>query len=164
MRKIVLIVAGMLTGIMLSPAAWAQMGMDGPEPKVVYHVDYPGVRRFSAQLTSTYNMVQHYENQLIDSDVRIVANSFGVRYFTDKPLEGTPFEAGEELKEQREELRGRVKSMMSTYDVEVAICDITREQLGLSKDDFYEGVTFVDSGVVEVARLQQEGFAYVKAE
>ncbi|MFP4559839.1 MAG: DsrE family protein [Thiohalorhabdus sp.] len=164
MRKIVLIVAGGLAGIMLSPAAWAQTDMDGSEPKVVYHVDYPGVRRFSGQLTSTYNMVQHYENQLVDSDVRIVANSFGVRYFTDDPLEDTPFEAGEDLKEEREELRDRIKSMMSTYDVEVAICDITREQLGLSKDDFYEGVTFVDSGVVEVARLQQEGFAYIKAE
>ncbi|MFA9461771.1 DsrE family protein [Thiohalorhabdus sp. Cl-TMA] len=164
MKKIVLAVTGLLMGLVLSASAGAQMGMDGPKPKVVFHVDYPGVRRFSGQLTSVYNMVHHYRNQLIDYDVRIVANSFGVRYFTDKPLENTPFEAGKALRERREDLRGRVKSLMSTYDVQVAICDITREQLGISKDAFYEGVTFVESGVVEVAKLQQKGFAYIKAE
>jgi len=140
------------------------MGMEGPSPKVVYHVDYQGVRRFSAQLTSIYNMVHHYRNQLVDYDVRIVANAFGVRFFTDDNLKDTPFEAGKALKERRENLRGRIKSLMNTFDVKVAICGITREQLDMAKDDFYDGVTFVESGVVEVAKLQQKGFAYIKAE
>lgn len=154
-----------LAGVMLmfGPAA-AQMG-SGPKPKTVYHVDYESPRRFSAQLTSIYNMVHHYRNQLRDYDVRIVANSFGLRFFTDDNLEGTPFEAGEALKEQREELKGRIQSLMDTYDVTIAICGITREEVGLPKDAFYEGVTFVDSGVVEIARLQQaEDFAYIKTE
>lgn len=145
-----------------SPAQ--SMGGDGETPKVVYHVDYKNPRRFSAQLTSIYNMVHHYRNQLMDYDVRIVVNSFGVRFFTGNDLEGTPFEADEQLKEQREELKGRITSLMSTYDVEVAICDITRNQIDLAKDAFYDGVSFVDSGVVELARLQQKGFAYIKNE
>jgi hypothetical protein len=140
------------------------MGGDGEKPKVVYHVDYKNPRRFSAQLTSIYNMVHHYRNQLRDYDVRVVVNSFGVRFFTDDNLKGTPFEAGEHLKEQREDLKGRIQSLINTYDVKVAICDITREQIGLAKDAFYKGVSFVPSGVVEVARLQQKGFAYIKNE
>jgi len=164
MKRLALVLLALLSGILFSGGAFGQMGMDGPTPKVVYHVDYKGVRRFSAQLTSIYNMVHHYRNQLVDYDVRIVANSFGVRYFTDKPLKDTPFEAGEALKEQREDLRGRIQSLMNTYNVKVAICGITREQLGLEKGDFYDGVTFVESGVVEVARLQQQEFAYIKAE
>ena len=155
----------LLVGVLWGATASAQgMGMDGPKPKVVYHVDYEGVRRFSAQLTSIYNMVHHYRNMLVDYDVRIVANSFGVRFFTDDNLKGTPFEAGKALKEQRENLKGRIQSLINTFDVEVALCGITREQLDMAKGDFYDGVTFVESGVVEVAKLQQKGFAYIKAE
>lgn len=165
MHRLISLLLTVFVGLTWTGSVSAQgMGMDGPQPKVVYHVDYEGVRRFSAQLTSVYNMVHHYRNQLIDYDVRIVANSFGVRFFTDDNLEDTPFEAGDHLKEEREDLKGRIQSLMSTYDVEVAICDITRKQLDLPKDAFYDGVTFVDSGVVEVARLQQDGFAYIKAE
>jgi len=165
MHRLISLLLTLFVGLTWTGAASAQgMGMDGPEPKVVYHVDYEGVRRFSAQLTSIYNMVHHYRNQLVNYDVRVVVNSFGVRFFTDDNLEDTPFEAGEQLKEQREDLKGRIRSLMDTYDVQVAICGITREQIGLSKDAFYDGVSFVDSGVVEVAKLQQKGFAYIKAE
>lgn len=164
MRPISILLAALAFGLAGGPVL-AQMGAGGASPKkVVYHVDYKGPRRFSAQLTSIYNMVHHYRNQLVSYDVRIVANSFGVRFFTDDPLKDTPFEAGKALKERRENLKGRIRSLMNTYDVQVAICDITREQIGLSKDAFYEGVTFVESGVVEAARLQHQGFAYLKTE
>lgn len=78
--------------------------------------------------------------------------------------EGTPFQADQALKGQRENLKGRIRSLMDTYDVQVAICDITREQVGLANDDFFAGVDFVPSGVVEVVRLQQKGFADIKNE
>ncbi|HKJ72050.1 MAG TPA: DsrE family protein [Gammaproteobacteria bacterium] len=165
MKRMISLLLLLVAGLVWTVGAPAQgMGMDGPKPKVVYHVDYQGVRRFSAQLTSIYNMVHHYRNMLADYDVRIVANSYGVRFFTDDNLEGTPFEAGKHLKEERDNLKGRIRSLMDTYDVKVDICNITRKQLDLSEDAFYKGVTFVDSGVVEVAKLQQQGFAYIKAE
>ncbi|MFB6261668.1 MAG: DsrE family protein, partial [Thiohalorhabdaceae bacterium] len=160
MHRLISLLLTLFVGLTWTGAASAQgMGMDGPQPKVVYHVDYEGVRRFSAQLTSIYNMVHHYRNQLVDYDVRVVVNSFGVRFFTDNNLEDTPFAAGETLKEERENLKGRIRSLMDQYDVQVAICGITRKQLDLPKDAFYDGVTFMESGVVEVAKLQQKGFA-----
>jgi intracellular sulfur oxidation DsrE/DsrF family protein len=166
MKRVMAFIVGLvLVGVPVLGAAQSMgMGGEGESPKVVYHVDYKDPRRFSAQLTSIYNMVHHYRNRLLDYDVRVVVNSFGVRFFTGDNLAGTPFEAGEALKEQREELKGRIQSLMGTYDVQIAICDITREQVGLAKEDFYEGVSFVPSGVVELARLQQKGFAYIKNE
>lgn len=136
---------------------------EGPA-KVVYHADFKDPRRFSSMLTSIYNMVSTYQSELREYDVRIVFNSYGIRFLTDDELEGTPFEADEALRERREDLKGRLKSLQTSYDVELELCDITREQVGLSRDRIYEGVESVESGVVQVAELQSKGFAYIKIE
>ena len=147
-----------------APRAAAQDGFgDGPA-KVVYHADFEDPRRFSALLTSVYNMVTTYRNDLRDYDVRIVFNSYGIRFLTDDTLADTPFEAGEDLRERRENLRGRLMSLQNTYDVDLELCDITRERVKLPKDEIYDGVGSVVSGVVRVAELQSEGFAYIKIE
>lgn len=144
--------------------AMAQEDFGGGAAKVVYHADFKDPRRFSSMLTSIYNMVSTYQNELREYDVRIVFNSYGIRFLTDDKLEGTPFEADEALQERREDLKGRLRSLQTSYDVELELCDITREQVGLSRDKVYEGVESVESGVVQVAELQSEGFAYIKIE
>jgi len=58
--------------------------------KVVYHADFANPRRYSAMLTSINNMVTHYQNELIDYDVRIVFVSHGIRFLTNDKLENTP--------------------------------------------------------------------------
>ena len=159
-------VAVLVTALTLATArpAAAQDGFgDGPA-KVVYHADFEDPRRFSAMLTSVYNMVTTYRNDLRDYDVRIVFNSYGIRFLTDNELEDTPFETDAELRENRENLRGRLMSLQNTYDVVLELCDITRERVKLPKDEIYEGVDSVTSGVVRVAELQSEGFAYIKIE
>jgi hypothetical protein len=157
------VLAAALTIAVARPAA-AQDGFgDGPA-KVVYHADFEDPRRFSAMLTSVYNMVTTYRNDLRDYDVRIVFNSHGIRFLTDSDLEGTPFATDAELREARDNLRGRLRSLQNTYDVAVELCDITRQQIDLPKDAIYDGVESVTSGVVRVAELQSEGFAYIKIE
>lgn len=136
---------------------------DGPA-KAVYHADFKNPRRFSAMLTSIYNMVSTYNNDLREYDVRIVFNSYGIRFLTDDKLEGTPFEADEALEERRENLKGRLKSLQNVHGVKFELCDITREQVGLSMDKVYSGVEPVESGVVRAAELQSKGFAYLKIE
>ena len=158
------LLAVLAAGMLPAQSARAQDGFgDGPA-KVVYHADFKDPRRFSAMLTSVYNMVTTYRNDLRDYDVRIVFNSYGIRFLTDDKLEGTPFEAGQALEAQRQDLRGRLKTLQNTYDVKMELCDITRERVGLPKDKIYEGVDSVVSGVVRVAELQSEGFAYIKIE
>ena len=144
--------------------AAAEEGFGGGPAKVVYHADFNDPRRFSSMLTSIYNMVSTYQNQFRDYDVRVVFNSYGIRFLTDDKLEGTPFETDAALRERREDLKGRLMSLQNAYDVELELCDITREQVGLPKEKVYEGIAFVESGVVQAAELQSKGFAYIKIE
>ena len=135
------------------------------DPKVVYHADFSDPRRFSAMLTSINNMVTHYQNELIDYDVRIVFVAHGIRFVTDDKLEGTPFEEDAEMAERRENNASRLKALHDVQGVKLELCDITRSQIDLAEDKLYDGVTLVKSGVVRIAELQQnEGFAYVKIE
>jgi intracellular sulfur oxidation DsrE/DsrF family protein len=132
--------------------------------KVVYHADFADPRRFSAMLTSINNMMNYYQNQLVEADVRIVFVAHGIRFVTDDSLEGTPFAEDEELAERRENLKGRLMSLVEVRGVKLELCDITRSQINLNQDELYEGVAMVPSGVVRIADLQDQGFSYLKIE
>lgn len=148
----------LLTLSLFTVPAWAEGN------KVVYHVDFADPRRFSAALTSIYNMVNYYQNELIEYDVRIVFVSHGVRFVTDDKLAGSPFQEDSELAERRANLKGRLESLRDVHEVQLELCDITRSQISLAQDKLYEGVESVPSGVVRLAELQDEGFAYIKIE
>ncbi|KHF25612.1 hypothetical protein BOV90_01430 [Solemya velum gill symbiont] len=137
---------------------------DDDVAKVVYHADFSDPRRFSAMLTSINNMVTHYQNELVEYDVRIVFVAHGIRFVTGDKLEGTPFAEDAELAERRDNLRGRLESLQSVQEVKLELCDITRSQINLDAEKLYEGVDSVPSGVVQIAELQNEGFAYIKIE
>ena len=132
--------------------------------KVVYHADFADPRRFSAMLTSINNMVTFYQNELIEYDVRIVFVAHGIRFLTGDNLEKTPFAADAALEERRDNLKGRLESLNSVQDVKLELCDITRTQINLADDKVYDGVKLVPSGVVRIAELQREGYAYIKIE
>lgn len=132
--------------------------------KVVYHADFSDPRRFSSMLTSINNMVTFYQNELVEYDVRIVFVAHGIRFLTDDKLENTPFAADTALEERRANLQGRLTSLNSVQDVKLELCDITRSQIELPEDKLYKGVEKVPSGVVRIAELQNQGFAYIKTE
>jgi len=132
--------------------------------KVVYHADFADPRRFSAMLTSINNMVTYYQNELVDYDVRIVFVAHGIRFLTDDKLADTPFAADAALEERRENIKGRLTSLNTVQGVKLELCDITRSGIGLSRDSLYKKVETVPSGVVRIAELQHDGFAYIKIE
>jgi intracellular sulfur oxidation DsrE/DsrF family protein len=132
--------------------------------RVVYHADFSDPRRFSAMLTSINNMVVYYKNELLDYDIRIVFVSHGIRFLTDDTLKDTPFTTDAALEERRSNLRGRLATLNNVHGVKLELCDITRSEIDLSRDALYEGVQTVPSGVVRIAELQSEGFAYIKIE
>ena len=132
--------------------------------KVVYHADFADPRRFSAMLTSINNMVTFYQNELIEYDVRIVFVAHGIRFLTADKLENTPFTADAALDERRDNLAGRLGSLNSVQAVKLELCDITRSQIKLDAGKLADGVELVPSGVVRIAELQREGFAYIKIE
>ncbi len=132
--------------------------------KVVYHADFSDPRRFSAMLTSINNMATFYENELIEYDIRIVFVAHGIRFLTEDKLSGTPFQEDTAMAERRQNLKGRLLSLNEVMSVKLELCDITRTGINLDEDKLYEAVDSVPSGVVRIAQLQNEGFAYIKVE
>jgi intracellular sulfur oxidation DsrE/DsrF family protein len=132
--------------------------------KVVYHADFADPRRFSAMLTSINNMATYYENELQEYDIRIVFVAHGIRFLTDDKLLKTPFAEDAGMAERRESNKGRLLSLNDVMSVKLELCDITRSQIGLDKSKLYEATESVPSGVVRLAELQHQGFAYIKIE
>ena len=132
--------------------------------KVVYHADFADPRRFSAMLTSINNMVTTYQNDLAEYDVRIVFVAHGIRFVTADALKDTPFAEDAALKARRNDLIERLRSLHDTQGVKLELCGITREQVRLDSDKLIAGVELVPSGVVRIAELQHNGFAYLKIE
>ena len=132
--------------------------------KVVWHVDFPDARRLSAMIQNVNNMVTTYQANLEDYDVRIVFLAGGIRFVTATPLKGTPFQEDEAFRKQRPDLMQRLQQLRKLHNVKLELCEITREQLQVPKDKLLEGIEPVRSGVVRIAELQAQGFAYLKVE
>jgi intracellular sulfur oxidation DsrE/DsrF family protein len=130
--------------------------------KVVYHVDFSDVTRYSATLTSINNIMNSYENELMDADVQLVFVGHGLRFVTDDALTGTPYEHDAALLERRDELKGRLDALMNSRGVQVKLCDHTRNEIDLDTGKIYDGVQLVGSGVFDIAILQSQGYAYLK--
>ena len=132
--------------------------------KVVYHVDFADPRRFSATLTSINNMVTTYQNDLVEYDIRIVFVAHGIRFVTADALKGTAFAEDAALKARRKNLIERLRTLHDTQGVKLELCGVTREQIRLDPKKLVAGVELVPSGVVRIAELQHQGFAYLKIE
>src|SRR3989338_5969801 len=149
------------------PVAAPVAKADAPAPqlaKVVWHVDFADPRRLSAMIQNVNNMVSTYQGSFQEYDVRIVFIAGGIRFVTQDPLKGTPFAEDKEYKKRRAELIQRLQQLRELHDVKLELCEITREALNLAKEKIIPGVTPVRSGVVRIAELQHQGFAYLKIE
>lgn len=156
----------LLAALLPLSAAAAEPAPPAAEPvmKAVFHVDFSDPRRLSATLQSVNNMVTVYQQQLQEYDVRIVFVSHGIRFVTTDPLVGTPFAADKELLARRKEFADRLRGLQNTQEVKLELCEITREAINLDPDKLLPGVERVKSGVVRLAELQRQGFAYIKVE
>ncbi|MGD9888342.1 MAG: DsrE family protein [Halothiobacillaceae bacterium] len=130
--------------------------------KVVYHVDFNDVTRYSATLTSVNNILAAYENELRDYEVTIVFVGHGIRFVTDDPLKGTPYATNADLDQRRAELKGRLDALVKVRNVKAMLCDKTRDEIGLDKSKIYSVVSLTPSGVATIADLQMQGAAYLK--
>ena len=162
LKKLYILIFAMTAAVFVMPA-FAQS--DNEEViKVVYHADFADPRRFSAMLTSINNMVTYYQNELVDYDVKIVFVAHGVRFTTDEKLSDTPFAEDDKLAERRKSLKERLLSLHDVQSVGLELCGITTSQIKLANEKLYEGVEIVPSGVVRIAELQRQGYAYIKIE
>lgn len=142
-------------------AVFSALALAAPA-KVVYHVDFNDVTRYSATLTSINNILAAYENELRDFEVSIVFVGHGIRFVTDDPLKSTPYVTNADLDKRRAELKGRLEALVKVRNVKALLCDKTRDEIALDKAKIYSVVTLTPSGVATIADLQMQGAAYLK--
>jgi len=132
--------------------------------KVVYHIDFNDVTRYSATLTSMSNIISAYEAELRDYEVTVVFVGHGIRFVTDDPLKGTPYVTNADLDKRRAELKGRLETLVKVRGVKALLCDKTRDEVPLDKAKIYSTVGLTPSGVATIADLQMLGAAYLKVQ
>jgi len=142
-------------------ALFSAMALAAPA-KVVYHVDFNDVTRYSATLTSINNILAAYENELRDYEVTVVFVGHGIRFVTDDPLKGTAYVTNADLDKRRAELKGRLEALVKVRNVKALLCDKTRDEIALDKAKIYSVVGLTPSGVATIADLQMQGAAYLK--
>jgi intracellular sulfur oxidation DsrE/DsrF family protein len=124
--------------VLCTGAAFAQ-------DKVVYHFD----NAVAQGLKGLRNVRNH-----IDTDptakITVVTHAEGV----DMLMEGAKSANGTEYAPLVSALKGR--------GVTFEICEITLKNRGLKKDQFIQEADFTPSGVVRIAKLQGQGYAYIK--
>ena len=123
---------------MLGSVAWAQ-------DRVVYHID-----NTTAQgLKGLRNLRNHLD---VDptAKITVVTHAEGV----DMLMEGAKAANGTEF--------APLVSALKSRGVAFEICEITLKNRELKKEQFIQEASFTPSGVVRIAKLQTQGFAYIK--
>jgi intracellular sulfur oxidation DsrE/DsrF family protein len=115
------------------------------QDKVVYHFD----NAVAQGLKGLRNVRNH-----IDTDptakITVVTHAEGV----DMLMEGAKAANGTEY--------APLVSALKSRGVTFEICEITLKNRGLKKDQFIQEADFTPSGVVRIAKLQGQGYAYIK--
>ena len=130
-----------LASIALLVCAGAAFAQD----KVVYHFD----NAVAQGLKGLRNVRNH-----IDTDptakITVVTHAEGV----DMLMEGAKAANGTEY--------APLVSALKSRGVTFEICEITLKNRGLKKEQFIQEADFTPSGVVRIAKLQLQGYAYIK--
>ena len=131
----------LLAGLTLALCA----GFASAQDLVVYHVD----NATTQGLKGLRNLRNH-----IDTDpsakITVVTHAEGV----DLLMEGAKAANGTDY--------APLVSALKSRGVNFEICEITLKNRGLKKEQFIQEADFTPSGVVRIAKLQKQGYAYIK--
>ena len=144
MSKIWKFIAGVLLGIALGSGAFAQAGGDGKD-NVVYHIDDS-----EAQALKALRNIKNHLDTDPQAKIIVVTHAQGVDFL----MQGAKDKNGSEY-------AGPVSALVSR-GVTFEVCEITLKNRGIDKNEFIFEAGFTPSGVVRLAKLQQQGSAYIK--
>ena len=118
--------------------AWAQ-------DTVVYHINDSD----SQALASLRNIRNHLDTDAT-AKITVVTHAQGVDFL----MEGAKDRSGG--------LYAATVAALVARNVKFEVCEITLKNRSLKKDQFIQEAEFTPSGVVRLAKLQKQGFAYIK--
>ncbi|MGD8309084.1 MAG: DsrE family protein [Chromatiales bacterium] len=149
-RSLMFAFAAILTLSLVCARSLAAQEESYAPQKVVYHVNFDGGDADKRYFSTLGNVLNHInavgKNKL---DLRVVMNGDGL---------GLLMEA-----KQNADLAQRIGNLKS-LGVQFKVCRNTLTGRDIALDDLYDAweEDIVPSGVAEVAKLQQDGFSYVK--
>lgn len=146
------IVGAVVAGGLMSANANKAMAAKTPEKqKVVYHINYTGGDEGKLYMAATGNIQNHIKAVGADKlDLKVVMHGAGLDILKDA--------------QTNDKIRDRIKGLKA-MQVGFEVCnntlvgrklDYQKDLYDVSKDDI------VPSGVAELARLQNMGYAYIK--
>ena len=128
-------------GLFLALAATCALAQD----KVAYHISDAGAQA----LAGLRNVKNHLDTDKT-AQITVVTHASGVDFLLldAKDRNGNPYEIAVQ------ELVGR--------GVKFEVCEITLKNRGLKREQFIPEASFTPSGVVRLAKLQGQGYAYIR--
>lgn len=127
--------------LLLATCTLAASAQDG----VVYHLDDT-----SSQALKALRNIRNHLDVDPSAKITVVAHAFGVDFLI----------AG--MKDRSDNSFEGPVAALASRGVKFEICEITLKNRNLNRDQFLQEASFTPSGVVRLAKLQQQGFAYIK--
>lgn len=121
-----------------------QPSFDEPR-KVVYSLHIDDLQTVNQTIGSMYNILKEYPTESLK--IAVVVYGKGMRV----------------LKKDYDELTlNRIRSLIE-YDVEFIGCKNTIQSMSWKEEDFIDGVSFTQAGIVEVVERQVDGYIGITA-
>lgn len=113
--------------------------------KILFHVD--DTDRLSMAATNAANAVKYVQDNELTLEAEIVVNGEAVTGLVRRCIEEPLYKSMKKLTD------GKVR---------IAACQNALKAHQLSKEELCDFVTVVPAGVIELAKKQEEGYAYIK--
>jgi len=159
------IILAAIAVVMMMTAPLAAQG-ESETVKVVYPLDFPDVKRVHFMLNTLNNLVKHYQKNLIDYEISIVAYGPGLQYVM-KDFKGTGFAQMPYLSHGGpvgNGTQGRIAALkqLAGDNLNIFVCENTMEKKNVKKEQLQPYGEVTPGGVLKLIELQGEGAAYIK--
>ena len=134
-----------LTHLIAAAALAASAVAAQAQDTVAYHIDDTA----SQALKGLRNIRNHLDTDP-GAKITVVTHALGVDFL----MTGT--------KDRNESPYDATVAALKARGVKFEVCEITLKNRNLKKEQFIEEAEFTPSGVVRLAKLQKQGFAYIK--
>ncbi|QSZ41161.1 hypothetical protein GJV85_03215 [Sulfurimonas aquatica] len=133
---------------------------------IVYQCDFADPKRIHLMLNTMNNVVKHYNKNMIQYDLNLVALGPCLQYVM-KDFKGTGF-----VKKPYQDhggpsgngTAGRISSLKQTAGDSLTIyaCGNTMEKKNVKPEQILDFVELTPAGIIKAIDLQRDGYAYIK--
>ena len=134
-----------IKSFVVAVALFLTAGLSWAQDTVVYHIDDT-----AAQALKGLRKIRNHIDTDPNAKITVVTHALGVDFLMEgaKDVNGGAF-------------AGPVAALVAR-GVKFEVCEITLKNRNLNKEQFIQEADFTPSGVVRLAKLQKQGYAYLK--